>query len=732
MLTWLLGGERSQAGHDVDESHEEVPETPAPTFVARAFKTALFGTPAPPGTPETDFKSKGKSQERLSLRLNSENIPSKKPPGILLTPGTATTLRKTVSFDKDVIEIEKCSISNIVAEAAHKTSGANLDSLGQKLSHNDRKTPLTRRFENVRKQSLENETINKYLGSKYENTNLNHSGKTANKALFESQVDHVGKINDGIDLSDAINNLNPENQDQDEEDEGDEGDATTDLNRPHSQSGKYWKSEFENYHKEARLEMRKLLSYKELAKSFAKIKDERSINLAEKLKEEQRKVIAMEETISRLSANIRFIDPEGVQIIDEPKILIKELARQTTRAVQYKEQVDEFRKLMEKIEPYNLKIEGEAKENDFLQAAENKTNAETEFLISQMKGEIIYLSEKLQDFLSLKEENEKLRKITHDKDRTIDLLKFEKEQLLRGTQQSEVKNDLKINFDEDMGIVNLNKQVKSVEENVTTKSHNQSIHSRNQIKTPRNLVEYPIDIQKSTELNDYEDHLISRHNENRIQLHRSSLDLEEQNKVNLKPVLQDSKILSETNSQENHLSNLGLLGSPRHHKTRVRIPASEPQSKSTNIQLFHENKAEVSKSPKTQDQSKTVPPYSENKNIINISPISSFSEKYKSTLSTQKPELSDNNFHTSKTHQDFYYRSSRRVSSTDLSPPKNSILIKKSDGDFKRSISCSSRLGNIGDRPTRSTLSAERVEAAKKRLAEKKKLSIAARRNPIN
>lgn len=728
MLTWLLGGERSQAGHDVDESHEEVPETPAPTFVARAFKTALFGTPAPPDTPQTDFKNTEKSQERLSLRLNTENFPPKKPSRILLTPGTATTLRKTVSFDKDVIEIEKSSESDIITKTDNKTSGTYFDSLGQNLSHNNRKTQLTRRLENAREQSLELEAIDKDLGSRQENPNLNYPGKTAHKTLFESHVDYMSGENDFEDLRNAKKQLNAENKYEDEEDEGDEGDeadATTDLNRPHSQSGKYWKSEFENYHKEARLEMRKLLSYKELAKSFAKIKDERSINLAERLKEEQRKVIAMEETISRLSANIRVTDSESAEIIAEPRILIKELARQTARAVQYKEQVEEFRKLMEKIEPYNSKIEIEEKESNNFPAIENKMNSETKILISQMKREITYLSEKLEDLLFLKEENEKLRKIASDKDKTIDTLKYEKEQLLRGTYQPEVKIDRsKVIFDERMRSVNLDKKLKATKENNTTKSRNQLIHSKNQIQTSLNLEEYPIDIQKSTELKDFEDDLISRHNENKIQLHRSSLNLEELHELNLKPVLQASKIPSQTNRQESHISNLGSLTSPPFHKTRPRISTSESQSRVINPQPFHEITAKASKYPKTQDQPKTGTSYTENKKIINISPKSSSSEKYKTTLYSEYPKLSETNSYTTKTPQDICCRSLIRKSSTELSPQKTSIFIKKSDEDFKRSISCSSRPESTEDNLKRSTLSTERIEAAKKRLAEKKKLKL--------
>jgi hypothetical protein len=120
---------------------------------------------------------------------------------------------------------------------------------------------------------------------------------------------------------------------------------TVDLNEPHSQSGKFWKSNFEQYHEDAKAEMAKLFKYKQLAKSYAKLKDVQSINLEEKLKEEQRKVLSMEDQISKLTAQIATASKDGTGV--ESPELTKELARQTATAIQYRAQVEEFRLALE-------------------------------------------------------------------------------------------------------------------------------------------------------------------------------------------------------------------------------------------------------------------------------------------------------------------------------------------------------------------------------------------------
>ncbi|KAJ8606058.1 hypothetical protein MRB53_041213 [Persea americana] len=101
MLHWLAGQRPS----------EEPPETPAPLFAVRAFKHAVFGTPAtvqPKSTrrnsnqisrPTRPSITRPKSASDATLMADYfQDIPSSPTKGILLTPGTAGNRGKTVTF----------------------------------------------------------------------------------------------------------------------------------------------------------------------------------------------------------------------------------------------------------------------------------------------------------------------------------------------------------------------------------------------------------------------------------------------------------------------------------------------------------------------------------------------------------------------------------------------------------------------------------------------------------
>jgi len=77
-------------------------------FAARALKSAIFGTPAPPDDDTMYLNDDGEesSSEIVAAnetkRFQCESLSPTKPQGILLTPGTATVRRKTVSFGNEV------------------------------------------------------------------------------------------------------------------------------------------------------------------------------------------------------------------------------------------------------------------------------------------------------------------------------------------------------------------------------------------------------------------------------------------------------------------------------------------------------------------------------------------------------------------------------------------------------------------------------------------------------
>lgn len=122
-------------------------------------------------------------------------------------------------------------------------------------------------------------------------------------------------------------------------------DITLDLNEPHSQSGKYWKEEFEKYQQDAKMEMGKLLKYKQLAKSYAQAKDAEAIDLAEKLRDEQQRVIKMEAKIAESASHI--LNKHENPSKDAPPEVVEKLSKQTALAAQYRQRVQELEDQLE-------------------------------------------------------------------------------------------------------------------------------------------------------------------------------------------------------------------------------------------------------------------------------------------------------------------------------------------------------------------------------------------------
>lgn len=281
-----------------DDTFVDQPDTPAPVFAARAFKRALFGTPAPPpkeAAPRNNAKPAVTKPEKKPAKAatpepTSCDSPSK-PQGILLTPGTGTARRKRVSFGRDV---------KVTNPALAEATGA--------AARTRPKTALQEALENSRKR---------------------RDGRQSNEDdARKLEVEPEANNDDGDDAWEEIDGL-----DRDQE-------GTLDLNEPRSQSGRYWKGEFQKYHEEAQAEMEKLVKYKMLAKSYAKAKDAEAMDLTQRLKEEQAKVAEMEgrtiELAGQLGAGHRRAGGQ------DDKEVLKDLTRQTALAVQYRKKVDEI------------------------------------------------------------------------------------------------------------------------------------------------------------------------------------------------------------------------------------------------------------------------------------------------------------------------------------------------------------------------------------------------------
>lgn len=273
----------------IDDTQIEQPDTPAPVFAVRALKTALFGTPAPRSYQSGDASND--LPDRKAPAAGASDTPAKPvPAGILLTPGTGTTRRKRVSFGHDV----KSEANGILDGDAGPGTRP--------------KTRLTQALENSRK---------------------NKRSQTAPMETKQS----APEPNDPEDVWEEI-------------DEDRDPDVTVDLNEPHSRSGKYWKSCFESYHADAKAEMEKLVKYKQLAKSYAKMKDSEALDLQQKLGEEQERVKKMEEKVAELSRNIHAGRAKGNKSSKKDSEMVAELQKQTALATEYRLQVEELEEML--------------------------------------------------------------------------------------------------------------------------------------------------------------------------------------------------------------------------------------------------------------------------------------------------------------------------------------------------------------------------------------------------
>ena len=322
---------------DVDQSYlQEPPETPAPLFAVRAFKTALFGTPAPStqeiynNDPLTEARAMGDAASKPSIpfhRMNNieSNFNTKSKPdifaspakGILLTPGTGAARRKTVSFG---------------ALTANKES-----TVGQILKNNG-DTEL------VLEDSLAAPPSTIFHASQSRQTSLNKKlFETRDGAEETTSTQPIVLQMTPSEAHDGRQNMQVKapliTSDQDVS----EVDVTVDLKDPRSRSGRHWKREYTRYHEKSDHEMRKLIKYSQIAKSYAVKRDSEALNLGEKLKKALSQVTDMEGRISELAGKLA---ENGSQVDDAPDQaqMMSQLTMQTAQALRYKQKADKYEK----------------------------------------------------------------------------------------------------------------------------------------------------------------------------------------------------------------------------------------------------------------------------------------------------------------------------------------------------------------------------------------------------
>ena len=246
------------------------------------------------------------------LKLDPLASPTK---GILLTPGTAATRRKTVSFGTLIADAQKKEEHSPPTKAncdLALKSRRNLEAPDASSRIQPRHSSLTKTLMELSKQNTTNKEI------------LNTSSE---QGTVRESASSIG--------------VHTENTDR-------IADSTVDLSQPCSRSGQHWKTEYEQYHKRSNREMKKIIVYGQNVKSYAVKKESEATGLGEKLKKELVKVAAMERKVSKLAAQLKNLHAQGPEGESEQTRLVSELAQQTALAIRYKQKADHHRRVMQK------------------------------------------------------------------------------------------------------------------------------------------------------------------------------------------------------------------------------------------------------------------------------------------------------------------------------------------------------------------------------------------------
>lgn len=245
------------------------------------------------------------------LKVDSLVSPAK---GILLTPGTGATRRKTVSFGTLIADAQKKgkqSPSTKSNRDSALTNRRNPEVPEESSRIQSRHSSLTQALIEVSKQKPNNQAVS--IGSPEEGPTKESASSSGAQTKNTDQI----------------------------------ADNTMDLSQPCSRSGQHWKTEYEQYHKRSNREMKKIIMYGQNVKSYAVKKDSEATGLGEKLKKELAKVAAMEKKVSKLAAQLKNAHVQGPEGESNQTRLVSELAQQTALAIRYKQKVDHYRKAMQ-------------------------------------------------------------------------------------------------------------------------------------------------------------------------------------------------------------------------------------------------------------------------------------------------------------------------------------------------------------------------------------------------
>ncbi|KAL9612099.1 MAG: hypothetical protein Q9167_003286 [Letrouitia subvulpina] len=334
MFEWLRGSDEPGVllAENADQSCIEEPETPAPIFAVRAFKTALFGGPHP------ERYERGRDQESLEKHLphsqgspqplsiiprqderscvfkRSKTTPQVSPAkGILLTPGTTVARRKTVSFGNLAAHGGATAKKNETI-STQSTRDSEKQSRDDPIIDGRRQTTLSK-----------NQFMAQLDESKHRlSRQAEHDIKPPQQQPSRGDISAKDRPNE----TELCRNL---------------ADLTLDLSKPCSRSGQHWKTEFERYHKKSDREMKKIIRYGQAVKSYAERKDQEATKLGEKLTQELEKCAAMEAKVSMLATQLAASRGNDPNTSMDRCQLVEDLTKQTALAIRYKQKAERYR-----------------------------------------------------------------------------------------------------------------------------------------------------------------------------------------------------------------------------------------------------------------------------------------------------------------------------------------------------------------------------------------------------
>lgn len=259
--------------------------------------------------------------------------------GILLTPGTGATRRKTVSFGGMPVHIQ---------ERGKENQSQPLDVLlnADAESGSDKTQPELSRNRHQSQSKLTKTLIE-----------LSRKGPGKEAVIKSSELNGISdeSISDSK-AQEPVKETEPP------------ADTTVDLSQPRSRSGQHWKIEYEQYHRRSNREMKKIIKYGQNVKSYAVKKDSEASCLKEKLKQELSKVAAMEAKISKLAKRLSIAQDQGPEGESDQTRLVSELAQQTALAICYKQKADRCRRAIGRQKAVD--VDEKMNESQFWQDAE--------------------------------------------------------------------------------------------------------------------------------------------------------------------------------------------------------------------------------------------------------------------------------------------------------------------------------------------------------------------------